>query len=95
LTDPPFSDIMMKEFKCTMQITVYSKLECPYCEKIKKVFNLMNLDFVEYKLDEHFTRQNFIDEFGEGSTFPRVIIDGNLIGGCTETIQHLKENNLL
>ena len=78
-----------------MQITIYSKDNCPYCEKIKQVFNLIDVKFTEYKLDEHFTRQNFIDEFGEGSTFPRVIIGDKLIGGCTETISYLKENNLV
>ena len=78
-----------------MQITIYSKENCPYCEKIKQVLNLINLNFIEYKLDEHFTRQNFIDEFGEGSTFPRVLIGDKLIGGCTETISYLKENNLV
>lgn len=78
-----------------MKIAIYSKENCPYCEKIKQVFNLINLSFVEYKLDEHFTRENFIAEFGEGSTFPRVLIEDKLIGGCTETISYLKENNLV
>jgi glutaredoxin len=78
-----------------MQVTIYSKDNCPYCEKIKQVFNLLEVSFVEYKLDEHFTRQNFIDEFGENSTFPRVLIGDSLIGGCSETVSYLKENNLL
>lgn len=78
-----------------MQITIYSKQNCPHCEKIKQVFTLLHHDFVEYKLDEHFNRENFIAEFGANSTFPRVLIDGNLIGGCSDTIEYLKENNLL
>lgn len=78
-----------------MQITIYSKQDCPYCDKIKQVFKLLDQDFVEYKLDEHFNRENFIAEFGENSTFPRVMIDGKLIGGCTDTIDYLKENNVL
>jgi len=78
-----------------MKITIYSKEDCPYCEKIKQVFNLINLNFVERKLNEHFTRENFVAEFGEGSTFPRVLIDDTLVGGCTETISYLKENNLV
>lgn len=78
-----------------MKVAIYSKENCPYCEKIKQVFNLISVDFVEYKLNEHFTRENFIAEFGEGSTFPRVLIDDTLIGGCSETISFLKENNLV
>ncbi len=78
-----------------MQITIYSKDNCPYCEKIKRVFDLLELSFVEYKLNEHFTRQNFIDEFGDEATFPRVIIDNSIIGGCVDTIAYLKENKIL
>jgi glutaredoxin len=78
-----------------MQVTIYSKEDCPYCEKIKTVFNLLNVDFIEYTLDNDFTRENFISEFGENSTFPRVVIDGKLTGGSSETIAYLKEQNLL
>ena len=78
-----------------MQVTIYSKSDCPYCEKIKTVFQLLEVQFVEYKLGEDFTRENFIQEFGEGSTFPRVVIGDKLIGGASDTIQYLKENNLL
>jgi glutaredoxin len=78
-----------------MQVTIYSKEDCPYCEKIKTVFNLLNVDFIEYTLGNDFTRENFISEFGENSTFPRVVIDGKLTGGSSETIAYLKEQNLL
>jgi glutaredoxin len=78
-----------------MKVTIYSKENCPYCEKVKKVFELLEVQFVEYKLDTDFSRENFIQEFGEGSTFPRVVIGDKLIGGASDTIQYLKENNLL
>jgi len=78
-----------------MDIVIYSKENCSYCEKIKQVFKLKDFEFVEYVLDKDFTRNQFIKEFGEGSTFPRITIDGTLVGGCTDTISYLKENNLL
>jgi len=78
-----------------MDVVIYSKENCPYCDKIKTVFNIQNIKFVEYKLDQDFTRENFISEFGVGSTFPRVIIDGTLIGGASETVRYIQENNLV
>ena len=78
-----------------MHVTIYSKDNCPYCEKVKRLFELINLNFVEYKLNENFTRQNFIDKFGEDSGFPQVLFGDKLVGGCVETISYLKENNLL
>ena len=34
--------------------TVYSKDGCPYCQQITEVLNLSGLNYVEYKLGEHF-----------------------------------------
>lgn len=87
--------MMTEQFKGTMQVTIYSKDNCTYCEKIKSVFKVLNMEFVEYKLDTDFTRENFISEFGEDSTFPRVVIDNKLVGGTSETIAYLKEQNLV
>lgn len=78
-----------------MDIVIYSKPNCPYCEKIKQVFNLKEYSYVEYTLDKDFTKNQFVEEFGLNGTFPRVRIDGILIGGCTDTIAYLKENSLL
>jgi glutaredoxin len=78
-----------------MKFTIYSKYGCPYCEKIKTVMMAYNFDHVIYNLNEHFTTQQFIDEFGPGSTFPQVIMDDQKLGGCVDTVKYLKENNLV
>ena len=78
-----------------MNFTVYSRDGCPYCTKIQQVLQLAELRHVIYKLDRDFDRQSFYDQFGEGSTFPQVVLNGDNLGGCTETVQYLKENNLV
>ena len=78
-----------------MNFTVYSKDGCPYCTKVQEVLELAKLNHVVYKLDEHFDRQSFYGQFGEGSTFPQVVIDSTNLGGCTETVQNLKEKKLV
>ena len=78
-----------------MNFAVYSKEGCPYCEKIKKVLDLTKTSYVVYNLGEHFDKKSFYDEFGEGSTFPQVVIDSTNLGGCTETVKYLKENSLV
>ena len=79
-----------------MKFTVYSKDGCPYCSKIQQVLELSGLEHVVYKLDYDFNRQQFYAEFGEGSTFPQVILnDQEHLGGCTDTVQYLKEQNLV
>ena len=78
-----------------MNFTVYSREGCPYCEKILEVLELAGLNYVNYKLGKDFDRQSFYGQFGQGSTFPQVVLNGTNLGGCTETVQYLKENKLV
>ena len=78
-----------------MNFAVYSKEDCPYCDKVKQVLELTNSKFVVYTLDQHFDKTAFYGEFGEGSTFPQVVVNGKKLGGCTETVNYLKEEALV
>lgn len=79
-----------------MKFTVYSKEGCPYCDKIKTVLELTNLDHVLYELDRDFSREQFQDQFGHGSTFPQVVLnDETRLGGCSDTIKFLQESNII
>ena len=78
-----------------MNFTVYSKDGCPYCTKVVQVLELAKLNHVVYKLDDDFSRDAFYGQFGQGSTFPQVVIDSTNLGGCTETVQYLKEKKLV
>ena len=78
-----------------MNFTIYSKNGCPYCDRIKQVLDLAQFSYREYKLDEHFDRYAFTEEFGGDATFPQVQLNGVKLGGCTDTVQYLKEHNFL
>ena len=79
-----------------MKFTVYSKDGCPYCSKVKQVLELSKLEHVIYTLGEDFDRPGFYSQFGQGSTFPPVVVnDIQHLGGGTETVQYLKENELV
>lgn len=78
-----------------MTFMIYSRDGCPYCDKVQQVLQLAEIKHVIYKLDRDFTRNEFYDKFGVGSTFPRVMKDDIIIGGCTETVNYLREQNLV
>ena len=78
----------------SMNFAVYTKESCPYCEKIKQVLDLTKTSYVVYNLNEDFDRNSFYDEFGQGSTFPQVVVDGKKLGGCVDTIEFLRENKI-
>ena len=82
-----------------MSFTVYSKHGCPYCDKVKTVLNHVSItkgeQIVCYELGTNFTREEFYAEFGEGSKFPQVIYSQQHLGGCSDTVKYLQENNML
>ncbi len=78
-----------------MNFTVYSKDGCPFCIKVVQVLQLAELKHVVYKLERDFDRESFYGQFGKGSTFPQVVLNGDNLGGCSETVKYLQENKLV
>ena len=78
-----------------MDLKIYTRSQCSFCEKLKTVLTMNNIGYTEYRLGSHFTREQFLAEFGKNSTFPRVIKDGKLIGGCTETLRLFLSEGLI
>ena len=69
-------------------ITIYSRDGCPYCEKFIAIVEFEELNHVVYKLDRDFTRQEFYEKFGKGTTFPQVLLDDIRLGAVSYT--HLR-----
>ena len=78
-----------------MNFTVYSKNGCPYCETIKQVLDGKGYNYAEYKLGVDFEKKAFYDQFGEGSTFPQVVLNNENLGGCNDAVKYLREKNLI
>lgn len=78
-----------------MSYLIYSKENCPYCEQIKQVMNLLNLNHEILTLDKNFSKEEFYEIFSEGTSFPQVIMDGTKLGGCKDTILFLKGQKVL
>tara|TARA_B100000287_G_scaffold196016_1_gene185155 strand:- start:12142 stop:12390 length:249 start_codon:yes stop_codon:yes gene_type:complete len=74
---------------------IFTKEGCPFCTKIKRVYEEKGWNFQEYKLDVNFTRDQFYGEFGFGATFPQLKVDGKNIGGCNESIQQFRQQGFL
>lgn len=74
-----------------MAVEIYSKNNCTFCEQAKQMLRLHGKDFVEYKLDEDFTREVLLSKFPEAKTFPIIVLDGYNIGGFEQLKRHLTE----
>ena len=91
----PEERVMGNTMTQTRNFTVFSKDGCPFCTKVQEVLDLAGLSFVNYKLDKDFDKPSFYGEFGEGSTFPQIVMNGKKLGGCQETVKYLQEKQLV
>ncbi len=78
-----------------MKAVLYSKDNCQWCDRVKSLFDSVKISYLEYKYEQHFTKEQFYAEFGKEATFPQVSIDGYHVGGCKDTLQYLQRHKLL
>ena len=64
-----------------MKAVLYSKDNCQWCDRVKTLFDSVKISYLEYKYEQHFTKEQFYAEFGKEATFPQVSIDGYHVGG--------------
>ena len=64
-------------------------------QKSRKTFRICKGRIPSYKLGLDFTKEQFIAEFGHGSSFPRILVDDKLIGGCLDAYRYLEEKQLV
>lgn len=74
-----------------MAIEIYSKNNCSFCDQAKQLLRMHGKDYVEYKLDEDFTREILLSKFPEAKTFPVIVVDGFNIGGYHQLEQQINE----
>ena len=78
-----------------MKAIVYSRENCQWCDRVKYLLDHLKISYIEYLYEKDFTKDQFYNEFGVEATFPQVSIDNNYIGGCKETLNYLKEHQLV
>ena len=66
------------------------------CERMGMLLqDLKNIDeYLEYRLDKHFSKKSFIDEFGEDATFPQIAIGDKHIGGMKEALRYMSDKGM-
>ena len=75
-----------------MNIVVYSKNNCVWCDRAKRLLNSVNLSFDEIDLSDDTERNEFYKKIGEGvKTVPQIFIDDILIGGYTDLVEKFSE----
>ena len=74
-----------------MDIEIYSKTNCVFCDKAKIKLQKHNPKI--YMLDKDFSRDNFFKKFPNARTFPQIIINKEHIGGYSELKKWLENKS--
>lgn len=79
-------------------VVIFSKTTCPYCKMAKNVFNEIGASYKVIELDEHNDGRRLQEALAQmtgARTVPRVFINGNCIGGGSDTKQLHQQGKLL
>jgi glutaredoxin 3 len=72
-------------------IIVWSKDNCPWCEKAITLLESYNLNFELRKIvDGKWTREELLESIPSAKTVPQIVINGAVIGGYTELAEYIE-----
>tara|TARA_B100001123_G_C14648557_1_gene764734 strand:+ start:219 stop:458 length:240 start_codon:yes stop_codon:yes gene_type:complete len=74
-----------------MDIEIYSKTNCSYCDRAK--VRLKKFNPKVRMLDKDYTRDDFFNKFPHAKTFPQIIINNKHVGGYNELEKWLAYNS--
>lgn len=67
-----------------MDIKIYSKENCDFCNKSKMLLNMKGITFTNLMLDVDYTLEQLKELVPSARTFPIIFIDDIYIGGYNE-----------
>lgn len=81
----------------TMEIQIYSKPNCIYCDKSKALIKGLGMTYEEKVFGKDFkTPEELYEAVGKQvRTMPQIKIDGELIGGYNQLVEFLHDKNLV
>ncbi|XP_045595558.2 thioredoxin reductase 1, cytoplasmic isoform X2 [Procambarus clarkii] len=80
------------------KVMVFSKSYCPFCHKVKDLFNQINVTYTALELDQIDNGAEIQDALAEKSgqsTVPNVFINGQHVGGADKTFEAHANGTLL
>lgn len=79
-----------------MEITIYSKNNCQFCNKAKHLVKSLGLTYTEKKMEEFDSPQAMLEDIGKQvRTMPQIKIDTKLVGGYNQLIEYFADKGLV
>jgi len=79
-----------------MEIVIYSKNNCVFCNKAKHLVKSLGLTYTEKKMEEFDSPQAMLEDIGKQvRTMPQIKIDGKLVGGYNQLVEYFADKGLV
>ena len=75
-----------------MNVLIWSKYNCPYCEQAKALLTSRNISYEERKIGDGWTKEDLLESVPNARTVPQIFINGKLVGGFTELKKHFEKD---
>lgn len=74
-----------------MNITIYSKSNCPNCDAAKNLLKSKGLAYEEWSMDDEGRRANFMAAYPDAKQMPQIFINDQRVGGLAGLQAALKQ----
>ena len=75
-----------------MEIIIYSKNNCPFCNKAKHLVKTLGYEYTEKKMEEFDSPQAMLEDIGKQvRTMPQIKIDDQLVGGYNQLVEYFAD----
>lgn len=64
-----------------MNVLMYTKRNCSFCDKAKMLLNIKGVSYTESVIGEDILREDFMATFPNVLSVPFILIDGTKVGG--------------
>ena len=79
-----------------MEIVIYSKNNCVFCNKAKHLVKSLGFTYEEKKMEEFDSPQAMLEDIGKQvRTMPQIKIDGKLVGGYNQLVEYFADKGLV
>lgn len=73
-------------------VLIYTKDNCPYCDRAKALLRAKDQRFNESKIGIDISREEFMETFPDVQSVPLIIINGERVGGYDKLTEWYRNN---
>ena len=75
-----------------MEIVIYSKQNCTFCNKAKHLVKTLGYEYTEKKMEEFDSPQAMLEDIGKQlRTMTQIKIDDQLVGGYNQLVEYFAD----